>query len=375
MSLKRTNKPHLRPTMKLLSLLALLGLVVALAQMALADVPQSHSLIGLDGFGEAGDSAGRQGPAPATPNAALILQPPNQNNALFADAGCDTCLLADPPTPGQSVADDFVLSAAGAISTITVWGVYFPADAPVPDNWTVIFHADAGGLPGAVLETQTNVPSSRFVTGISLGGLAEWQYQLTLNTPVPLTAGTYWVEIYNDTLLGVGTDDWAWETGNLDPINGRLGLAFAFDAPGIIWFLDPVRDMALQLDYTPTAVELASFSAEAQGNAILLEWETATELDSLGFNVYRSQAAEGGRLQLNPALIPAQNPGTPLGATYRFLDETATPGITYYYWLEDLDVNGTATVHGPVSGQLQPLWRLLPARPRLAPAAPGFQSR
>ena len=119
-------------------------------------------------------------------------------------------------------------------------------------------------------------------------------------------------------------------------------------------------------NYYPTAVSLARFEAAPQGEAIRLEWETATELDNLGFNVYRSQAAEGERMQLNAALIPAQNPGSVLGATYRFLDETAVPGVPYYYWLEDVDANGAATAHGPVSGQAKALWRLLPA-----PAAAG----
>ena len=27
----------------------------------------------------------------------------------------------------------------------------------------------------------------------------------------------------------------------------------------------------------------------------------------------------------------------------------ATPGVLYYYWLEDIDVYGTATRHGPVT--------------------------
>ena len=49
--------------------------------------------------------------------------------------------------------------------------------------------------------------------------------------------------------------------------------------------------------------------------------------------------------------------------------------LTAIHWLEDLDANGAATLHGPVSGPLQPLRRLLPARPRLSPAGPGLQSR
>ena len=43
----------------------------------------------------------------------------------------------------------------------------------------------------------------------------------------------------------------------------------------------------------PTAVALASFDADAAGAAIVLDWETAAELDTLGFNVYRAESAAG----------------------------------------------------------------------------------
>jgi len=125
------------------------------------------------------------------------------------------------------------------------------------------------------------------------------------------------------------------------------------------------------MEETPTAVNLTRFEAIPQDNAIRLEWETATELDNLGFNLYRSESASGARMMLNNNLIPAQAPGSTVGAAYAWLDQTvsAAPGI-YYYWLEDLDVYGNTTLHGPVSAEVQPLRRLLPSRPRLAPGDP-----
>jgi hypothetical protein len=116
-----------------------------------------------------------------------------------------------------------------------------------------------------------------------------------------------------------------------------------------------------------TAVDLASFTAEPQGRAVLLAWETASEVDNLGFHLYRAMSPEGPRTQLDDRLIPGQMPGSPAGAAYTFLDQTAVPGLTYYYWLEDVDVYGVGTLHGPVSVQAQVLRRLLPGRPRPAP--------
>jgi hypothetical protein len=87
-------------------------------------------------------------------------------------------------------------------------------------------------------------------------------------------------------------------------------------------------------------------------------------LDNLGFNVYRAGAADSAKLQLNGALIPAQNPGSPLGAAYSYVDNALGANGTLYYWLEDLDANGMTTLHGPASVSLPTSWRLRLIRPR-----------
>ncbi len=98
----------------------------------------------------------------------------------------------------------------------------------------------------------------------------------------------------------------------------------------------------------PTAITLVRFQAipQAQGG-VLLTWETGTEIDNVGFHLYRGARPEGPFELVNERLIPAT--GDPLtGGEYTFLDTTAPPGTTYYV-LEDVDANGTRTTHGPVS--------------------------
>ncbi|HOU12344.1 MAG TPA: SdrD B-like domain-containing protein [Anaerolineae bacterium] len=99
----------------------------------------------------------------------------------------------------------------------------------------------------------------------------------------------------------------------------------------------------------PTAVTLAAFEATPQENGILVTWETASELDNVGFNLYRSESAEGPYTQLNATLIPPQNPGSVMGGYYEWLDMAVLPDVTYFYKLEDLDVKGVSTFHGPIS--------------------------
>jgi hypothetical protein len=95
----------------------------------------------------------------------------------------------------------------------------------------------------------------------------------------------------------------------------------------------------------PTAITLASFTADADAEGVDLAWETATELDNAGFNIYRATSPGGPYAKVNDALIAAQ--GDPVsGTTYGFVD---TPGYgVFYYKLEDVDYKGVSTLHGPL---------------------------
>lgn len=133
------------------------------------------------------------------------------------------------------------------------------------------------------------------------------------------------------------------------------------------------RAIELFLDCTPpSAVELASFTAEVAGPAIQLAWETVSEVDTLGFNLYRATAADGPRTKINAALIESQLPGNPMGAAYSSLDAKAERGVTYYYWLEEVDASGVATLYGPVTATLKAYVKGLPGRTRPMPA-PGME--
>ena len=98
----------------------------------------------------------------------------------------------------------------------------------------------------------------------------------------------------------------------------------------------------------PTSVELAWFTATAEEKSIVLRWETASEIDSLGFNLYRATSIDGERTRMNDELIPSLvNPGSPFGAEYEYMDGTVARRTLYYYWLEDVDIYGKTELHGP----------------------------
>jgi len=112
-------------------------------------------------------------------------------------------------------------------------------------------------------------------------------------------------------------------------------------------------------DYTfeagPLAVRIAAIDAIPAPGGILITWETITEHDNAGFNLYRAASSGGPWKKLNETLIPAVLPGSSEGHAYQWLDSSADPAATHYYLLEDLALDGTRTRHTPVE--------VAPARP------------
>jgi hypothetical protein len=103
----------------------------------------------------------------------------------------------------------------------------------------------------------------------------------------------------------------------------------------------------------PTWVELSSFAGHASDRRVRVEWTTESEIDNEGFNIYRSRSRRGTYIRINDALIPAQGSSSE-GASYEFIDEDVKNRRTYWYKLEDVDIYGNSTMHGPVKAT--PRW-------------------
>ncbi len=99
----------------------------------------------------------------------------------------------------------------------------------------------------------------------------------------------------------------------------------------------------------PLAVDLAGFTATAAAEGVTLAWETVSETDNAGFNVYRADSEDGPWTKLNEALIASAAPGSSEGHSYAWTDGTAAQGATYWYTLEDVALDGTATQHEPIT--------------------------
>ena len=97
----------------------------------------------------------------------------------------------------------------------------------------------------------------------------------------------------------------------------------------------------------PTAINLLSFTATGRGAAMEVAWQTAQEAQNKGFDLYRGTSPSGPWEKLNTGLIPSGSVSGE-GVSYTFVDTGVSRGRLYYYRLEDVDVSGKHTPHGPV---------------------------
>ena len=87
-------------------------------------------------------------------------------------------------------------------------------------------------------------------------------------------------------------------------------------------------------------LRLRSFRATPSKKGILLRWKTASEVDTLGFNIYRQQGAK--RTKVNRSLISSANSST--GHSYSFLDRSLKKkqrSAKVRYWLQEVELDGS----------------------------------
>jgi predicted outer membrane repeat protein len=101
----------------------------------------------------------------------------------------------------------------------------------------------------------------------------------------------------------------------------------------------------------PNLITLEQFSAEASKDGqIELTWTTGSEIDTVEFILSRSTAEN----EESPITVTVPAVGDAmLGADYSYIDDTAVPGVTYYYTLEDMDCAGKVTSQGTVSAVIK----------------------
>jgi uncharacterized repeat protein (TIGR01451 family)/fimbrial isopeptide formation D2 family protein len=207
-----------------------------------------------------------------------------------------------------------VIAATGVVITETV-----PANSTFDAAGSTIGWSCANSAPAGTICTKA-------IPGAVAGGGGRGSVRFVVTVDNPLPSGV--TQISNTAVIG---DDGA---NGADPTpNNNIGNA------------------ATQLN--PTAIALVSFTATPEGDTIVVRWVTSAELNTWGFHLYRS--ADGRRehaVRVTPQLILGTGRGQ--GASYVWTDTTAEAGVSYTYWLHEVEVSGATNEYGPASAARGP---------------------
>jgi hypothetical protein len=87
------------------------------------------------------------------------------------------------------------------------------------------------------------------------------------------------------------------------------------------------------------ALTLSGFTASFDVSHVALQWSTISEIENLGWHVYRSEDESGPYQPVSAQLVPGA--GTSVQPqSYQFIDDSAEEGKIYYYYLEDVSLDG-----------------------------------
>jgi hypothetical protein len=290
--------------------------------------------------------------------------------------GIDTSVICLPKT-GQTAS--YYAGDDGALQKGVAWPNPRFTDngnGTVTDNLTGLMWTKDAKLSGGVMLWQQALD---YVKTLNTGGYTDWRlpnrseqkslidYHGGLPQGHPfinvLTPHQYW-----SSTTYASSPSYAWYFYSLLPPEGSYKNQEYSDKSSYNVYVWPVRTggssgtstisssttSSSTTTTTPvTVITLSSFTATPKNRDVILEWKTESEIDNAGFNLYRSTSESGEYIKINDSLIPSQGSSTQ-GASYEFVDKDVKNRKTYYYKLEDIDLKGTATMHGPVSAT--PRW-------------------
>jgi choice-of-anchor B domain-containing protein len=98
-------------------------------------------------------------------------------------------------------------------------------------------------------------------------------------------------------------------------------------------------------------VELVDFKASAKRATIVLNWETATELQNKGFEIQRSTKTAPNEF-VSIGWVDGRG-NSEISQTYSYEDIHVESGVVYYYRLRQIDEDGTEDISKIVTAQIQ----------------------
>jgi hypothetical protein len=222
--------------------------------------------------------------------------------------------------PGTTFDIEFRVDATG-MPVGNIWRLQFdvlidPIDAILPTNVVTPFTMVEGSISSVVTNTYDPVAG---------------RLRLTTSSGTPGSGGP---STGSDILIAtVNFISQVPPTANLSYTN--LGTTTTYRLVGVTGAQTPTVD---PID-VPLPIELSAFTVVPADKGVIIKWRTESELNNLGFDVYRSENLDGTFAKVNQTRIRgAGTDATP--HSYKFVDESVEVGKTYYYYLEDISYSG-----------------------------------
>ncbi len=236
---------------------------------------------------------------------------------------------------------EFFEIAGPAGTNLTGWKVYGYRDSgtiykTVTLSDTIPDQQNGMGTLDFAMSSMQNGPADGLALADAAGGLIQLiSYEGTLVGSEGPAQGV--------TSIDVGVE----ESDSTTPVGYSLQLGGngykAWPHPGHFYWQAPLTETpgAVNTNQTfdPTAVELVFFAATGYGNHASLRWQTATEIGTAGFHIWRADGGSTDFERITDTLIPSEG-GASWGADYDHPDVTVIAGTPYVYVLEEIEFSG-----------------------------------
>lgn len=219
-----------------------------------------------------------------------------------------------------------------------------------PTPWPITFSSPTNivtaNVPGSgtVYGGNIQVAQGTVISQPAVGGTGN----ITWN-PGTVAAGDTVIMSYDITITATSAGQRILATGASTGANGTRGIYV--DETGnstqarATSQVGPICELAVT-EGLVTDVMIASFEAGVKNGRTVIDFTTAAENGTVGFNVYRVDAARAGQPTKVNARTIAANVGSPQGGRYRLVD-TANAAVGVGYIVEELTSKGTTNRYGP----------------------------
>ncbi|RMF92392.1 MAG: hypothetical protein D6734_12365 [Candidatus Schekmanbacteria bacterium] len=135
--------------------------------------------------------------------------------------------------------------------------------------------------------------------------------------------------------------NWSVKAGDT---SGSYNITVDFQSTSYGELLTASTSSPITISEIPTEIKLSSFSAKQKRKKVHIVWQTASETNNIGFNIWRREDGASDYTKINEKLIKSKKRAIG-GAKYHFNDKGVKKGKTYFYRLEDIEKNLKSNFH------------------------------